>query len=83
MNDDRIPHFHEASLNQGQVDQLHEALLILARVADEMDSSAVECETCSAKRRTNWHQHQIKIKLEGMLAKIESVLKWERNHSGT
>lgn len=83
FRDDRTTHFHEPCLNQEQVDQLHEAIVILGSVADEMDSTAIECETCSATRRTNWNQHQIKLKLEGMLSKIESVLKWERNASGT
>jgi len=67
-------------LNDDRVLRLQEAMRLIESVAEEMDSSAVECESCGSRRRTNWQAHQVKVKLEGVYAKIVSVLNAEWYH---
>jgi hypothetical protein len=80
IHDDTVPHFHEPCLTQLQVDQLHEAMLLIAGVADAMDSSSVDCEACGAKRRTNWNAHQVNVKLVGVHDKLTRLLNAEWYH---
>ena len=67
-------------LNDDRVLRLQKAMLLIESVAAEMDSSAIECESCGSRRRTNWQAHQVKIKLEGVYAKIRSLLNAEWYH---
>jgi uncharacterized ferredoxin-like protein len=71
---------HGLRLTQDQVDRLHDAMLLIGDVADEMDSSSVECEACGAKRRTHWHSHQINVKLMGVHDKLTRLLNAEWYH---
>lgn len=79
-------------LTGDQTERLREALQMIASVSDELDSSATECGSCGFRLRANWKQHQTKLRLDGVGAKIGSVLdanlkvwgeKTRRRNSGT
>ena len=80
IHDDAVPHFHGRCMTQAQVSQLHEAMLLIAGVADAMDSRSVECQACGAKKKVNWPSHQLKMKLTGVHAKLANLLNSEWYH---
>jgi len=67
-------------LTQGQVDHLHEAMRLVAQVAETMDGSAATCETCGQSRRHNWREWQVRTKLDGVYGKLSNLLdsEWYR-----
>ncbi|ANS03872.1 hypothetical protein [uncultured Mediterranean phage uvDeep-CGR2-AD3-C76] len=73
----------QPGLNQEQLDKLHDVIVILESVRGEMNSADVECHSCGVSRKKNFRQHTVAHKLEGMLMRIEAILEWERNASGT
>jgi hypothetical protein len=70
----RHEHLREPALTGDQANRLRRALQAIVSVSDELNSAAHACKACGSRIREDLDQYQTKLRLEGVNAKIISIL---------